>query len=265
MKALLQSSLAIALSATILVAQEAALTNGIVIKMVQSGVPTDTIVRTIATAEKVNFGFLPNDLAAMSNAKVPDDVFKAMARRDKTVGPTAAAPAPVQVVAVAATPTTTPPTVGVAVKPTRIAKPVSAPSGKGYDVKYSGGSLESLKGGDDLRLFVASDHVMLRHDKAEAFSLSPVSITEVSYGQEVHRRIGTAAGVAVLTLGVGAIIAFSKSKKHYIGMTWDDAGKKGGVALQADKNEYRGILTALEGVTGKRAVDTDEDAAKKNK
>ncbi len=73
------------------------------------------------------------------------------------------------------------------------------------------------------------------------------------------------AGVAVLTLGVGAIIAFSKSKKHYIGITWDDGGKKGGVALQADKNEYRGILTALEGVTGRKAVDTDEDAAKKNK
>jgi len=64
---------------------------------------------------------------------------------------------------------------------------------------------------------------------------------------------------------VGAIIAFSKSKKHYIGITWDDGGKKGGVALQADKDEYRGILTALEGVTGRKAVDTDEDAAKKNK
>jgi hypothetical protein len=126
-------------------------------------------------------------------------------------------------------------------------------------------SWNAAASGDDLKFFVASDHVMLRHDKTEALSLSPVSITEVSYGQEVHRRIGTAAGVAVLTLGVGAIIAFSKSKKHYIGMTWDDGGKKGGVALQADKNEYRGILTALEGVTGKKAVDTDEDAGKKNK
>lgn len=103
------------------------------------------------------------------------------------------------------------------------------------------------------------------HDKSDALSLSPSSITDLSYGQEVHRRIGTAAGVAVLTLGVGAIIAFSKSKKHYIGITWDADGKKGGIALQADKNEYRGILTALEGVTGKKAVDTDEDAAKKNK
>jgi hypothetical protein len=43
--------LVFALCATILLAEEAALTNGVVIKMVQSGVPTDTIVRTITTAE----------------------------------------------------------------------------------------------------------------------------------------------------------------------------------------------------------------------
>jgi hypothetical protein len=27
--------------------------------------------------------------------------------------------------------------------------------------------------------------------------------------------------------------------------------------MQCDKNEYRGILTALEGMTGKKAVDSD--------
>ncbi len=52
-------------------------------------------------------------------------------------------------------------------------------------------------------------------------------------------------------------MAFSKSKKHYIGVVWADGDKKGGIALQADKNEFRGLLAALEGVTGKKAVDTD--------
>jgi len=32
-------------------------------------------------------------------------------------------------------------------------------------------------------------------------------------------------------------MALSKSKKHFIGLTWDDAGKKGGVAFQADKSD----------------------------
>jgi hypothetical protein len=79
----------------------------------------------------------------------------------------------------------------------------------------------------------------------------------VSYGQDVHRGVGAAIGLAVVSLGVGALMALSKSKKHYIGLTWDDAGKKGGAAFQADKSDYRGILTGLEGVTGKKAVDSD--------
>ena len=32
---------------------------------------------------------------------------------------------------------------------------------------------------------------------------------------------------------------------------------KGGFAMQCDKNEYRGILAGLEGVTGKKAVDSE--------
>jgi hypothetical protein len=70
-------------------------------------------------------------------------------------------------------------------------------------------------------------------------------------------RIGTAVAVGVFTLGVGALIALSKSKKHYIGLIWADGDKKGGLALQCDKNDYRGILAGLEGVSGKKAVDSE--------
>jgi len=40
-------------------------------------------------------------------------------------------------------------------------------------------------------------------------------------------------------------------------LTWDDKGQKGGFAFQADKNDYRGLLAGLEGITGKKAVDSD--------
>ena len=52
------------------------------------------------------------------------------------------------------------------------------------------------------------------------------------------------------------MVALSKSKKHFVGLTWADGDKKGGLAVQCDKNDYRGILAALEGVTGKKAVDS---------
>ena len=62
--------------------------------------------------------------------------------------------------------------------------------------------------------------------------------------------------MGVFTLGAGALVALSKSKKHFVGLTWADGDKKGGLAIQCDKNEYRGILAALEGVTGKKAVNS---------
>jgi hypothetical protein len=57
------------------------LTTDAVIKMVQSGVPNQTIIRTIQSAAQVNFTFLPDDLELMIRAKVPEDVFKAMAAK----------------------------------------------------------------------------------------------------------------------------------------------------------------------------------------
>lgn len=133
----------------------------------------------------------------------------------------------------------------------------SAETDIGYKVKYSGGSLPNVKAGQDLKMYVDGKNVRLRSGKAGFTNIPTASITEVSYGQEVHRRIGTAVGLAVVSLGIGALVAFSKSKKHYVGLTWDDSGSKGGLVIQADKDEYRGLIAALEGVSGKKAVDTD--------
>jgi hypothetical protein len=127
----------------------------------------------------------------------------------------------------------------------------------GYTVKYDGGSVAGIKAGTDLKLHIEESKIRLIKDKEEVVAIPPSAVTEVSYGQDVHRRVGTAIGLAVVSLGIGALMALSKSKKHYVGLTWQDGEKKGGLAMQCDKNEYRGILTGPEGVTGKKAVDTD--------
>jgi len=46
-------------------------------------------------------------------------------------------------------------------------------------------------------------------------------------------------------------------EKHYVGLTWVDGDKKGGFAMQCDKSDYRGVLAGLEGISGKKAVDSD--------
>jgi hypothetical protein len=126
-----------------------------------------------------------------------------------------------------------------------------------YKVTYDGGSIADAKAGNGMKLFIDSNQVRLVGNKGDVVAIPSTAVTEISYGQDVHRRIGAAIGLAVVSLGIGALMALTKSKKHYIGLTWVDGDKKGGFAMQCDKNDYRGILAGLEGVTGKKAVDSD--------
>ena len=126
-----------------------------------------------------------------------------------------------------------------------------------YKLTYDGGSISNLKTGTGMKLYLDQNQIRITRDEADLLSIPASAVTEISYGQDVHRRVGAAIGLAVVSFGVGALMALTKSKKHFIGLTWDDAGKKGGAAFQADKNDYRGVLAGLEGITGKRAVNSD--------
>ena len=126
-----------------------------------------------------------------------------------------------------------------------------------YKVGYDGGSLQGIKAGTSANLVIEPTQIMIVHDKDTLATIPAASITEISYGQDVHRRVGAAIGLAVISLGLGALLALSKSKKHYVGVTWVNGDQKGGFAMQCDKNDYRGVLAALEGITGKKAVDSD--------
>ncbi len=126
-----------------------------------------------------------------------------------------------------------------------------------YKVGYDGGSLQGIKAGTTAELFIDPAQIRIVHDKDTLTTIPAASITEISYGQDVHRRVGAAIGLAVLSLGLGALLAFSKSKKHFVGLTWVNGEQKGGFAMQCSKNDYRGVLAALEGITGKKAVDSD--------
>ncbi|MFZ0940238.1 MAG: hypothetical protein WB523_01590 [Candidatus Sulfotelmatobacter sp.] len=130
-------------------------------------------------------------------------------------------------------------------------------SDNGYKIIYDGGSVPDTKAGTDMKLFIDANQVRLVKGKTEVVTIPASAVTEISYGQDVHRRVGAAIGLAVVSLGIGALMALTKSKKHYVGLTWADGDKKGGFAMQCDKNDYRGVLAGLEGVTGKKAVDSD--------
>jgi hypothetical protein len=131
-------------------------------------------------------------------------------------------------------------------------KPVSFP------MKYEGGSLPLNDSG--LKVFLNKEDIAIVQGK-QNFNVPIAAITEVSYGNDVHRRVGAAVGVGIVTLGVGALLALAKTKKHYVGVTWENAAgdhAKGGVVFKVGKGEYRGFIAALEGLTGKKAVESDK-------
>jgi hypothetical protein len=126
-----------------------------------------------------------------------------------------------------------------------------------YKVTYDGGSIPDIKAGAGLKLYIESSQLRLARNKTEVITIPVSSVTEISYGQDVHRRVGAAIGLAFVSFGIGALMALTKSKKHYVGLTWATGDQKGGFAMQCDKNDYRGVLAGIEGVTGKKAVDSE--------
>jgi hypothetical protein len=112
--------------------------------------------------------------------------------------------------------------------------PVSAlAEGAGYKVAYDGGSVPQ-KAGTSMFLYIESNQIRLAQKSEVLATIPAAAVTEISYGQDVHRRVGTAIGLAVVSLGIGALMLLSKSKKHFVGITWIDGDKKGGFVMQCD-------------------------------
>jgi len=140
---------------------------------------------------------------------------------------------------------------------TQLSVAVEAKDDGGYNVMYDGGSLPGLKAGKKLKMYIDAKEIRIMDGKELVTTLVPSTVQEISYGQDVHRRVGAAIGLAVISFGIGGLMALTKSKKHYVGLTWAAGDAKGGFAMQCDKNDYRGVIAGLEGVTGKKAVNSD--------
>jgi hypothetical protein len=120
-------------------------------------------------------------------------------------------------------------------------------------VRYNGGSLSTTVKPDDWdnKLTVDSESIVLALKDGQTITILPKQVTSLSYGQEAHRRVGTAVALAFLSLGVGALFALHKTKLHFIGINYTDSNaKKQGLLLQGDKSNFRAIIVALQGVTG---------------
>jgi hypothetical protein len=69
----------------------------------------------------------------------------------------------------------------------------------GYKVAYDGGTLADVKTGTGLKLVINTNTITFVRDKSEVLTIPASAITEISYGQDVHRRVGAAIGLAVVS------------------------------------------------------------------
>jgi hypothetical protein len=97
------------------------------------------------------------------------------------------------------------------------------------------------KEGDEGRLLVDGNKIVFASNKGlEYFSIPTKAVTELFYSRVSGRRIGAAVIVTPLLL-------FSKGRKHYMTITFDDqAGMIGAVEFKLHKSNYRPVLRAVE-------------------
>jgi hypothetical protein len=129
-------------------------------------------------------------------------------------------------------------------------------------VRYNGGSIASHVDPKDWnnKLIVTSDAITLETKDNVKVSIPPKSVTSLSYGQEAHRRVGTMVALAILVAPVALFGLFHKTRLHYIGIQYNTPdGKNAGILLQGDKDNYRAILVALQGVSGAPVAVSEKD------
>lgn len=120
-------------------------------------------------------------------------------------------------------------------------------------VRYNGGTISTKVGPKDWNntLTITSDDILFKLKDGQQMEIKPKLVTSLSYGQEAHRRVGTMIALGILVSPVALFGLFHKTRLHFIGMEYTTPeGKKGGLLMQGDKDNYRAILVALRSVTG---------------
>lgn len=135
--------------------------------------------------------------------------------------------------------------------------------GNQFKVRYTGGTLQSKVKPDDWKnqLTVTSEEILLALKDGQKLSIKPQSVTRLTYGQNARRMVGTMIALSIIN-PLALFGLFHKKRSHYVGIEFKEGDKAGAVLLQADKGEYRALLTALRGATGKE-VETITDEKKK--
>jgi hypothetical protein len=120
-----------------------------------------------------------------------------------------------------------------------------------------GGTIPGMEPKTEGRLDLTGDKLLVFSWKKGKVEIPYEKITSLEYGQKVGRRVGVAIAINIFAL-------FSKKRKHYLTLGYDDAeGKKQGAVFELAKGTVRTTLTTLETRSG-RKIEYESEEARKN-
>jgi len=120
-----------------------------------------------------------------------------------------------------------------------------------YPVKYEGGTLQMSH--RTVKATLSGEQFVLKAGR-QRIAVPANTITEIAYGNNVRRRFGA------LVLDVVPFMKLGEAESHYVGVSWvnGDSAAKSQAVFRLSASEYRDFLSALERMTGMKAVDTNQ-------
>jgi hypothetical protein len=121
-------------------------------------------------------------------------------------------------------------------------------------IRYGGGTVAAKVNPFDWNttLTIEPDAIALTFGPRASLRLKPAEVTALSYGQEAHRRVADMVALSLVATPLALFGILHKSTSHFVGIEYrTEDGKPGAVLLEADKNNYRAILKAIQAATGK--------------
>lgn len=94
--------------------------------------------------------------------------------------------------------------------------------------------------------------VIVRVSDGRLLTVGYDQIDKISYEYTKKHRMKSGAAIAMLSPGTGAIIAFTKSRNHWLEFDFRDQGKASALILKLNKKDYHQVCDAAGAHIGKK-------------